>query len=63
MYKVEIMKEVDKIFTEWPFYGKRRISAELKMQGYAVGVDLVRTLMRKMGLEALLILKVIDQLE
>lgn len=36
-----------------PFYGKRRISAALQAMGHDVGVDLARTLMRRMGIEAI----------
>lgn len=46
------MREVDQIFTERPYYGKRRINEELKARGYPVGVDLTKSLMRKMGIEA-----------
>lgn len=48
-----MMKKIDQIFTLCPFYGKRRISAVLKEQGYNVGVDLARTLMKRMGIEAI----------
>lgn len=47
------MREIDVIFTAWPFYGKRRISIELQKKGYKVGVDLARTLMQRMGIEAI----------
>jgi putative transposase len=48
-----IMKEIDKIYTAHPDKGKRRISADLKVLGYEVGVDLARTLMRRMGIAAI----------
>jgi putative transposase len=48
-----IMREIDRIFTEHPYYGKRRMSHELKSCGYPVGVDLARSLMKKMGIEAI----------
>lgn len=48
-----MMKEIDRIFMAHPFYGKRRISAALKSKGHEVGVDLARTLMKRMGLEAI----------
>lgn len=47
-----MMREIDLIYTEHPYYGKRRMSIELGKKGYRVGVDLARTLMRRMGLEA-----------
>jgi len=48
-----IMNAIDKIYTAHPVKGKRSISADLKNLGYDVGIDLARTLMRKMGLEAI----------
>ena len=47
------MREIDELFMACPFYGKRRISAVLKSKGYEVGVDLARSLMRQMGIEAI----------
>ena len=52
-WHLEIMRKIDEIFMAHPFYGKRRISAVLKAQGYNVGVDLARTLMKRMGIEAI----------
>ena len=51
-FNLTMMKEIDLIFTEHPYYGKRCISVELKKRGYEVGVDLARTLMRRMGIVA-----------
>ena len=48
-----MMKEIDLLFLACPFYGKRRISAVLKSKGHEVGVDLSRTLMQRMGIEAI----------
>lgn len=50
---LEIMKKIDRIFTMHPYYGKRRISVALKSEGFDVGVQLARTLMKRMGLEAI----------
>ena len=47
------MDEIDKIFTAYPFYGKRRICVALNQMGHAVGLKYTRTLMRKMGLKAI----------
>lgn len=52
-YDLMMMREIDKIFTERPFYGKRRIRIALSKIGYEVGVKYIRTLMRKMGLKAI----------
>lgn len=51
-FNLAAMKEIDVLFTEHPYYGKRRMSVELRKKGYDVGIDLARTLMRRMGLEA-----------
>ena len=49
----ELMSLIDKIHTMYPFMGTRSIRNELKEKGYDVGRSHVRTLMRKMGIEAL----------
>lgn len=48
-----LMNRLDEIFTESPFYGSRRLGVTLRGEGFEVGRDHVRTLMRKMGLEAI----------
>lgn len=48
-----LMNLIDEIYTERPFYGKRRICAELQQRGFLVGVKKVRSLMQRMGLEAI----------
>lgn len=48
-----IMDEIDRIFTAYPFYGKRRVRVVLSQNGYPVGVKHTRTLMRMMGPEAI----------
>jgi len=50
---LEMMRALDEIYTEHPYYGTRRISVVLRLQGYDVGRDLIRTLMKRMGLEAI----------
>lgn len=52
-FNLAVMREIDKIFMTHPFYGKRRLSVVLKSRGYEVGVDLARTLMRRMGIETI----------
>lgn len=46
-----IMDRIDVIYTDMPYYGVRRMTAQLKRDGYGVGKKLVRRLMREMGLE------------
>lgn len=45
------MDEIDKIYTDCPFYGQRRIKHILNQKGYEIGRDKIRRLMAKMGLE------------
>lgn len=47
------MKAMDKLFTDHPYYGKRTMSVNLRKLGYNVGIDLARTLMKKMRIEAI----------
>jgi len=49
---IELMRLMDEIYTQNPEYGSRRIRFELNTIGHPVGRDLVRTLMRRMGIEA-----------
>lgn len=48
----EIMRDLDELHTEWPFYGQRKLTRELREQGRRIGRKRVRRLMRMMGLEA-----------
>ena len=48
-----ILEEMDKIYMEFPFYGSRRMSRELKRRGFKVGRLKARTLMRILGVEAI----------
>ena len=48
-----IMKEIDRVFTRYPFFGSRQIAAYLRREGTVVGRHRVRRLMAKMGLEAI----------
>ncbi|WP_198005472.1 IS3 family transposase [Sulfitobacter sp. EE-36] len=47
-----MMKEIDRVFTKYPFFGSRQIAAYLRREEIAVGRHRVRRLMAKMGLEA-----------
>lgn len=48
-----IMKEIDRIYTEFPFYGARKILLELREVGIRVARKRCRRLMKTMGIEAL----------
>ena len=47
-----VMRQIDEIATKWPFYGARRIAAELRGQGMLIDRKRVGRLMRVMGIEA-----------
>ena len=48
-----MMKEIDEVFTKYPFFGSRQIAAYLRRKGTVIGRHRVRRLMTKMGLEAI----------
>ena len=52
-FQLAVMHAIDRLYTDHPHYGKRNMSVNLKALGFNVGIDLARTLMRKMGIEAI----------
>lgn len=48
-----LMREIDAIHLEYPFYGTRRVRDELQARGWAVNRKRCQRLMRRMGLAAL----------
>ncbi len=50
---LKLMRRIDELHLEAPFYGARKIGAQLNREGQEVGRRHVRTLMRRMGFEAL----------
>lgn len=48
-----MMKEIDRAFTRYPFFGSRQIAAYLRREGIVIGRHRARRLMAKMGLEAI----------
>ena len=44
---------IDELYTNYPFYGSRRMTVSLQKKGYDIGRKKVSTLMRKMGIEAI----------
>ena len=52
-FNLMLMDQIDRQFTETPFYGTRRINAVLIEMGYAINRKRVQRLMRLMGLEAI----------
>jgi putative transposase len=50
--ETRLMRAIDEIHLEEPYLGSRKIASLLRMRGLAAGRTRVRTLMRKMGIEA-----------
>lgn len=50
---LELMRKMDEMYLEDPTRGTRRYSAELSAEGYQIGRDHTRTLMRLMGIAAI----------
>ena len=48
-----LLDRLDEQYTRTPFYGVRRMTAQLRQDGYAVNPKRVRRLLRLLGLEAL----------
>ncbi len=48
-----LMRRLDALHLEAPFYGARKLAAQLNREGHEVGRSHVATLMRRMGIEAL----------
>jgi putative transposase len=48
-----LMRRIDQLHLEAPFFGARKIAAQLRREGHCVGRRHVRTLMWRMGIEAL----------
>ena len=45
-----LMRQIDALYLQWPFYGRRRLCEELRQRGDPVNRKRVRRLMRQMGL-------------
>ena len=50
---VALMRRMDALSLQYPFYGSRQMARHLRREGVAVGRRRVRRLMRLMGLEAI----------
>lgn len=51
-YNLALMKHIDELFLELPFFGSRQMRNILRDEGYQIGRNRVRRLMRKMRLLA-----------
>ena len=50
--ELELLKRLDRIFTDYPVYGSRRLQVALLREGISAGRRRVRRLMKKLGLWA-----------
>lgn len=48
-----LMRMIDETHTEFPFFGTRKMSEYLALQGYDVGREKVRTIYEKLGLHSI----------
>lgn len=51
--ELEIMNRIDKIYTDFPFYGVRKITEQLRRQGSLYNHKRIYRLMQLMGIEAI----------
>lgn len=51
--RIAIQHKIDEIFTEFPYYGSRKIMAALIKQGISISRPTVQKYMREMGIEAI----------
>jgi len=51
--ELEIMSQIDRMYTKYPFYGIRRITEQLKREGRRYNHKRIARLMQLMGIEAL----------
>jgi len=50
---LRLMRRIDELHLQLPYYGSRKLAAQLRREGHEVGRRHVATLMRRMGIEAL----------
>lgn len=50
---LQLMRRIDELHLQLPYYGSRKLARALKREGHEVGRRHVATLMRRMGIEAL----------
>ena len=51
--EVGLKHRIDEIYTAWPFYGSRRITAQLRREGHKINRKRVQRYMREMGIYAI----------
>lgn len=52
-FELKVMERIDEVFTKRPFYGSRRITKQLRSEGFKVNRKRVKRLMGVMGIEAI----------
>jgi putative transposase len=50
---LQLMRRIDELHLQFPYYGARRLAEQLKREGWDIGRLHVRSLMRRMGIAAL----------
>ena len=50
---MKLLKAIDGIYTEIPFYGYRKVHQQLLESGFAIGVNRVRSYMQELGLKTI----------
>lgn len=50
---LRLMRRIDELHLQWPFFGSRKLTRELQKEGHEIGRRHVVTLMRRMGVEAI----------
>lgn len=48
--EIAIKHRIDKIYTDWPFYGSRRMTEQLRREGVVINRKTVQSHMREMGI-------------
>ncbi len=51
--KMELLRAIDRIYTETPFYGYHKVHQQLIEGGYSVGLNRVRNYMNELGLKVI----------
>ncbi len=51
--EVALKHRIDELYTKWPFYGSRRITAHLQQEGVTINRKTVQRHMREMGIEGI----------
>jgi len=53
LYELELMRQIDRVYTDYPFYGRRRITWVLQNEGFQINPKRVGRLMNVMGIQAI----------